>query len=146
MHASDIDGLLQIHCSPLPWAAELDISWLLAFQSPKCEHICEKGPVPRNLEAQVSSLNSLFQFQQRAAFWAKVPFFSPLPLLCFGHDGEGRWVGGKARDQTQIIPWYSARESRQVVIPPQTWLQSKSSSRFTIKSSTAEKSQAVLFL
>lgn len=33
--------------------------------------------------------------------------------------------GGKTRDQTQIIPWYSARENGQVVISLQTAEQAK---------------------
>ena len=69
---------------------------------------------------------------------------SPLHSLCFGTDGEGGG-GGREGDQTGIIPWYSARESGQVVTSLQTRLQSKSNFRFTIKSSAAEELQAALF-
>lgn len=72
-----------------------------------------------------------------------------LPLLCvrfvlapMEREEEG---GGRAGDQTGIIPWYSARENGQVVTSLQTRLQSKSNCRFTIKSSAAEKLRAVLF-
>lgn len=43
------------------------------------------------------------------------PFF--LNFLCFGTNGAGRRGGGEARDQTQIISWYPAREIGQVATP-----------------------------
>lgn len=81
------------------------------------------GLYPLTLEHKSAVKIACSSFSSMQLSEQKFLLFSPPSLLCFGteplteREEEG---GGKARDQTQIIPWYSARENGQVVISLQT--------------------------